>query len=834
MRNCKKLLITLLLIFVSVISVGNFTPKAFAEQESKVETQMFLPSTYFEYYALNEPIDICADEENIYIAEKTAIVIFNHATQLYTRIDCTLLLPSISWNITKIDCYNGHIFIFNDLKIYYISATDTSKITYSGLTSAYYFHISGNRIYTHSNSHTYSWIISYENNEFTFGSYSTSSSEYQPNLIYNNISGIAFAYSPVSSYLFYFTSSDCSKVSAENPSATTVFTQSTQYCEFYNGNLYFIENNCLYEYNESLSVAPLKLFDANNNQNDIKGFCIQEGKVLVVNTSKNEIWEFDLSTASFTDKYVATYKVAKNRLTENVIDLVISGEYLFTLQKESLSRFALDQTSCQTVTFPSDFSLTEFDPKHISVIGEDVLLSNGKQIKAFKITQTEESLTATELSFSTIGTWEENNICGLFAFDGSFYILKNRTIENLSYAVIYKLFTTSSGYEVNNDQYVWKKEGTGINFTINSFGELYLIATENNLGKRITCYDLINKTTTSLTTPIADGVTKIISDFENVFVLNESTILNITTNQPFTINKSSNFNAVDNPVSFTVDLSSGKTYLLYKGYILQTSSLPLKTPNTYSIPVGYNQYTDNIQVVTVSEGAKLFTVEDDGDLFKYQNVISANNSQYLLICDLSEDFCLIGHEENSYLARKQDLTEQTLTTFTPTFTSGYYVTKAGKYTQPMLNLTFKQTDVTAYEQVSIVRGIIINDIPFYEILFNDNSRGYIQQSFIVEHISENATKENYYLANCNKTSVYSADGKTIIGSIEQGKIKIYGKENGMYKISFNDKIGYIKPSALITEKNKSVRNSLVIMIVATSFTITAIYLLVRYNRKFNI
>lgn len=838
MKSYKKLLITLLLIFASIFSVGFSSPKVLAEQENKVKTQMFLPSTYFEYFKLSSPVDICADENFVYIAEKTAIVVFNRQTESYTRIDCQALKPSIEWNITKIDCYNGHVFFLNQSKVCYISLSQPQQIVDCNLYSSLYFHISGNRIYTHTNSHILSWTISYSEGVFTFGSYDASEGEYLPNITYgDSSSSVAFVYSPVSSYLYYFTSSDCSKVSTDNFSPN-IFAHSTQYSTFYNGNVYFIENNCLYEYNESLSTQPNKLFDLNQNQNDLKGFCIQEGKVLLVNNSKNEIWEYDLTSASFTDTFVATYKVAQNRLTAEVVDITISGDYAYTLQKQSLSRFALDGSTCQTISFPEGFTLSEFSPQFLAVLENKLIISNGNQVKAFGICEGE-NLSATELTFNSLGTWEENNICGIYAFDGEFYLLKNRIIENIAYAVIYKLTATANGFEVNNDQLVWKKEGTGINFTINSFGELYLLANQNNIGNRITCYDLINKTTSELSTPIADGVKKLVSDFENVYVLNESTIYNVTCDTTFTIEKSANFNEIEkpviqNPVSLTVDLSTGKTYLLYKGYILESSSLPLKTPNTYSVPSEYNGFEDTPQIVTVSSGAKLFTVAKEGDLFKYDSVVSAISGEYLLICNLSDDFCLIGYEEHTYLARIQDLTEQTLSTFTPDFSHGYYVTKAGKYAQPMLNLTFKLEDINAYEKVSVLGGITVNQVEFYKVCFTNGTKGYIQKSFVVEFISEEATKESFYLAECKKTEVYSADGTTQIGNLEKGTIKVYGQENGLFKISFNDGVGYIKSSAIIQPKNNALRNTLVVMLVATSFTITAIYLLVRYNRKFNI
>ncbi len=827
MKSCKKLLLALLILLSSfAFTFASATVRA--ENENKVKTQPFLPSTYFEYYKLNSPVDVCYDETNFYIAESNAIVIFDRETELYTRINCQQLISTDDWNVTKIDCYKGYVFILNASKIYYLAPNDRNTLIDSGIFASTYFYISGDRLYANTSSTIENWSINYDQESgISFNS--------NPDFVYNNISSsTAFVYSSVSGSLYYFNLNECTRRNL-NEKGQVVFTHSTNYATYYNGKIYFTENNRLYEYDEALAVAPRELFNLNQNGNELTGFCLKDGKVLAVNKSVNEIWEFDLETSAFTGKFVATYKTTSNRLTEQVVDVVIDGEYIYALQKTSLLRFSTNQTTYEEVVFSGEFSLTEFNPLYISVINNDLLISNGHNLKAFKLSNLNQTLTAEEVTLTTSGTWEENNICGLYAFDGEFYLLKNRTISNVQYALIYKLKSNANGYEVNSEQYLYKKDGTGISFTINSFGELYLIAVESNLGKRVTCYDLINKTETSITKPISEGVTKIISDFENVFVLDQNTIYNLTNDTYYKIEKSANFDTLDTPVSFCANMDSGITYLLYKGYILQTNELPLITPNTYLVPDGYNTTLEQTPTVaTLSDRAKLFLVWDNqSGYFKCEHITSATNAEYLIIADLSEDFCLIALEENTYIARKQDLTQTTLSTFTPEFTHGYYVTKAGVYAQPMLNTTYRLGEANAYSLVTVINGISVNSTDYYLIELQDGSVGYVEKSFIVEQILETAQKENYYLATCKATEVYSADG-SILGNIAKGTVKVYGKENGLYKISYANGFGYVKANAIVQKDNKALRNSLVLMIVATSFTITAIYLQIRHNRKFDL
>jgi hypothetical protein len=234
------------------------------------------------------------------------------------------------------------------------------------------------------------------------------------------------------------------------------------------------------------------------------------------------------------------------------------------------------------------------------------------------------------------------------------------------------------------------------------------------------------------------------------------------------------------------------------------------------------------------------------------------------------------------------------TTFIPTITKGYYVARAGSYGLPILNYeqydienlgAFRLKIVGAYTKVDIIKGYIINNEYFYLVKFADDSLGYIQKDFIVE-------KVNYFLADISQTTVYDINGLEL-GTIYPKKVKVYGKdngkfvidyngefgyveissinqdstnrenfflvdiidtlftplgsdtpitinaqkvkvyavENGKYLIEFNEQYGYINSEAIIKPKNNEIRNSLVVILVATSFFITGLYLQIRYNRK---
>jgi hypothetical protein len=267
MKSCKKLLLALLILLSGIFAFSLLPNVALAEEEKKVKTYPFLPSTYFEYYQLNSPVDVCYDSENVYIAENDSIVIFNKNSQLYTRINCQNLISSVDWHITKIDCYKGYVFILNASKIYYVSPKEPTNLVDSGIFASTYFYVSGYRLYTNTSSTIENWGINYQ--EDTGISFNSS-----PDFVYNNVSSsTAFVYSTVSSSLYYFNLNECTKRNLDGNEV--VFLHSTNYATYYNGKIYFTANNKLYEYDESLALAPRQLFSLNETGNELIGFCLQ-------------------------------------------------------------------------------------------------------------------------------------------------------------------------------------------------------------------------------------------------------------------------------------------------------------------------------------------------------------------------------------------------------------------------------------------------------------------------------------------------------------------------------------------------------------------------------
>lgn len=909
MKVFKKLFVLLLILTLGITAGILFGPtqKIKAEEDNKLNTNLFVPSTYFEYYKLNNPIDVCQDDNYIYVAENNAIVFYEKATSTYSRMVLTDINPDLA-GITKIDCYKGNVFFIVASKIYYLTTPNDlgeRELVTTDIIVATYFAIYDDYIYANTSSIITASKIN-DGAPLTFGEPVTYDSEQL-----HNSGSIAFAYSTNKNLLYYFTLNGCTIRISPTQERKDIFPNTTNYVKYINEKMYFTSENKFYVYDE-LAESLTVLFDLNSvcsSPNEIKGFNYYNGKILLVHSNENEIYEYDILNG-YTGVSITTTKNATNRLTENVLDIIYQDDYIYVLQKESILRFSTTQKSSlnKKFIFAEDFNLKIFNAKYFAISNNFLLLSNGDNLVAFSFKEHQEGLVCTSLTITFPTDWDYNSITGLYAFDGNFYLLRNKTIDSVQHALVIKLdyVQSSNSFNVKPNDYILKTTGNGQDLTINAFGELYLTLKINETSKKVICYDVINKKLIDKEYSFSAQATKVFCDLENVLCLENNAIRNLTTNTTYPIQKHPNLDQ-EAPVSITLNLTDGKIYILYKGYILTSLDLPLTTSNSFKIPNDhYTKFYENIKTYKLVNGAKLFEVDAKDEYFNYKNITSCLDLEYIFVTALSEssNFCIVNLEYKSYIARLSDLIEvpnsdnpeliNSATTFTPSITKGYYVTRAGAYGLPILNYeqyttnalgVFRLKTIGAYTPVEIVNGLVINNQYFYLVKFADDSLAYIQKDFIAEKI-------NFFLADITSTIVYDINGNQI-GTITPKKVKVYGKDNDMFVIDYNgiygyvttDSIdqettnrdsfflvsisdtlftaigsdtpitisaqqvkvygqegdnyvieyqgeyGYIPTSATIHPKNNAIRNSLVVILVATSFFVTGLYLQIKYNRK---
>ncbi|HBJ98006.1 MAG TPA: hypothetical protein DDY82_02935 [Clostridiales bacterium] len=819
-------IITISSFIICLFLALNFGGKVLAENTNKLKTQPFIPSTYFEYYSLSSPIDVCEDENNVYIAEKNAIIKFDKSLQEYKRFS----LPDMT--ITQIGCYENVVYFLSSSILYKVSPEEFNKCekvtiydkdeeANRDVSTCFYI---SDMLYTNTSSDIVISSFNKETNNFEIKE--KHSLGKTVTIAVNQRKGEMY------STLYYFDEFSCYAL-YRNGVNEKLFDASVSFAQYYNGKIYYVTTNGLFAYSTE-DKTTIALTESDENKANTSGFYIFQDRVLICYQELNLIKEFDLRTYEFTGRIVTTYSDKTNRLPQTVKEVVADGDYVYVLTQDSSSITQLmkfSETEKKYYKINADLS---FYPKIFAVTGNTIILANGTDaIKILEQGEEENGIIPCEEKYSLKGT-NANNVVAVDSFEGDFYIIKNTTVsDSKQYPTIVKVEKTSKKYNINVNSYKYfkQKEGTAKTCTINAFGEIFIMMTNGEIVK----YDLINDAWEKSEISIPAEATKIQADFESLYYNLEEKIFNAKTHEGYELEKNKNYGN-GNLVSFEFNWDLSKVFFLYEGHLIYTLDLPLKTPNNFEIPVGYGTtLMTSIETTTVNTGAKMYEVEKgNNNYFNYISYKLSNSPEEYVIIDKSEnDFLLIANGKTTYIIRKADADITTVSEEKGEYKTGYYLASAGIYSIPQLNLSFKIAQAEKYEKINIEKKYSVGGKEYLLIKRENGQKGFIEKNFIAKEILELTEKTSFKFYECKKTSVYDINGE-IIGEIPSGSVAVYSFKDGMYKIRFlvgEDGIGYIPYDAIIIKKDKTIRNTLLLMIVLSAFLITAVYLQNRAKRK---
>lgn len=810
-------IITISSFIICLLLALNFGYKAMAENQNKLKTNPFIPSTYFEYYSLSSPIDVCEDENNVYIAETNAIIKYDKTMQEYERLS----LPTMT--ITKIGCYGNKVYFLSSSELYMVSPENFDKYDAVAQSVSTCFYIS-DKLYTNTSSHIV--ISSFNEESGVFEVKETQSLGKTTTLTVNQKEGEMYT------ALYYFDESSCYAL-YRNGVNEKLFDASVSFAQYYSGKIYYVTSSGLYAYStENKTTVPLT--ESDEHKAYTSGFYIFQDRVLICYKDIDIIKEFDLKTYEFTDRVITTYSDNQNRLPKSVKEVVSDGDYLYVLTQNSSSVFELMKFSAKEKEYYKLNADLSFYPKSFAVAGNSVLLANGTDtIKIFEQGEEKNGIISCEEKYVLQGT-NANNVVAVDSFEGNFYIIKNTTVtSSKQYPTVITVEKTAKNYNINVNDYKYfaQKEGTAKTCTINAFGEIFIMMTDGNIVK----YDLINDLwdISDVTVPVK--ATKIQADFENLYYNSDEKIINAKTGETYEIEKNKNYGN-GNLVSFEFNSDLSKVFFLYEGYLIYTLDLPLKTPNNFEIPDGYGTtLMTEIETTTVNAGAKMYEVQKGKDnYFKYVSYkISNTDEQYVIIEKNESGFLIIANGKNTYIIRNADTRITVAPQTQAEYKVGYYLATAGVYSIPQLNSDFKIGQADKYEKVSVEKSFFVGGKNYLLITRENGQKGFIEKTFIAKEILELTEKTSYKIYGCKKTSVYDKNG-IIIGELPSGSVAVYSFKDGMYKIRYlngEDGVGYIPYDAIIIKKDKTIRNTLLLIIVLSAFLITAVYLQNRAKRK---
>lgn len=813
----KKAALSILLfvcVLAGVFAVNSTTVKANAESNT-LSTSPFLPASYLEYYNLSSPTDVAEDDKCVYVAENKALLKFDKTTQEYARLSLEDKM------ITKIACHGGKIYFLSSSKLYLVNDDFTACSEVANSISTY-FYISD---------------LLYSNTSSDIKLYSPDGDGFVEQESYSLGTTTLFAVdegdaNEVFHAIYYFTESSCYALYRQSGAKVKLFDASVSYATFKDKKIYYVTGDGIFTYSTA-NGAITSLTSEDENKSKTSGFSIYGDRMLISYRDLNLVKEFDLRNYSFTGKIITTYSDLVGRLPKTVTEITSDGENLFVLKRDSSLTNRLIKYSADGKTQTEVDVDLSFNPDIICVSGEYVALANGADtLKIIKLGAINSGKISTEEALSIRGT-DAGNIVAIVNFEDDFFIVKNATVTgSKQYPTVIKASKTSSGYsfDVNKFFYYEEKEGTAKTATVNAFGEIFILMGDGS----IICYDAVNENARAEDFTIPASADKIQADFENLYYLSDGVITNANSGASYTVSKNKNYGD-ERLVSFELVLLENKAFFLYGGFILSTSDLPLKTPNTFLVPENYDvTLIENVNLATLKANAKMYEVQKGERYFEYvQYKINATTSSFVVINDEQSDFLLIADDEKTYIVRKADATLTQAENETSSLKHGYYLSQAGVYAIPKLNLSFKIDTALKYEKVEVLSAVTVNGKQYLFIERENGQRGYIEKSFIAKEIAELVNKDHCKIYRVEKCNVLDEEGNKI-GEINSGKVLVYSFANGKYKIAYADSengFAYIPYSAIKSENDKVIRNTILLIIVITSFLITVVYLQVRARRK---
>lgn len=316
MKKLIAALLTLALSCGSMLAVTAafcaFKPKNFSTTKADVISEKKL-----QYFKLEKPIDVFREEQTVYIAQKDLIVIYYDDTY-------RTLKPSTAYyeaygkrcefNISSMSkCGNALLFLSNE-KLYAVELSSFSISKTPLLNGVSAFSVNGNRFIASVSSETDKQIKFYEYNSSSGELFS----EFIPYYAQTTINGKGAPSSlalveadDVNKKAAYYFGSEELYVS-QNKDILHVSDQTPTALEYADGKLYVrakaAASDIVYLLESDNSLTPILSLNE-NGLNGANGFFVLDEKILVCDTERDRVVEFDVATKTFTDFEISFTKI---------------------------------------------------------------------------------------------------------------------------------------------------------------------------------------------------------------------------------------------------------------------------------------------------------------------------------------------------------------------------------------------------------------------------------------------------------------------------------------------------------------------------------------------
>lgn len=864
MKKITALAAIILCAFALVFGAAKTVKADEQETENIVNTEIFLPTTYLQYYKLENPYAICRQaykgKELVAISHKGAIVVY-YDEKFYKR-DISEL--SSEQGVPSLQLYKEEYLLFSaQSKLYSIFVGDLEsgeELSYKTVkcngetVSANDFSVCGDKVAViTSNTLDFYAIISDASGIALVKENGLNMNGLNSVLLSKNGSTY-FAKDDDNIYVY----------DGENPQklvSATVVRSIAESGDIDDKTLYYSCLGGVYSVDlksEQKESVPVKEVSPKTDPDkdlgklwDPQGICLTGKGIWVVDGEICAVQEIDLSKKEFTDFAITTNSRAVNRLSMNAKGITVDDGNIYALDENRIvvvenAYGGKDERTYRRINldvFPDKFA-----------VGDGfVTYSAGRKVYLGKIPQPEEG--QAEITLEEIplikGETDSDVVVDICYKDGAFFVLSNVLDNQKTYPIIYKIDLSAENKTLGAFYNKKITEEKANRIAVDVFGSVYVSVTDPS-GTKYSFYTVTpEKATKILTDYTPNGeIIKMQTDFDGKLYLlaadGKVTCLDVAENGSYaekfvkSIKKSPNLenSGVGNPVSFAMDENSDKAYFIFGGLILSSSEktdLNIATVNTISVPGGFTYAFDlSGSFGTLRENSKLFSVDPaniSGEYFSYQSYFTQTQADDYAFIKISDRFSLAIKRGVSAIVRNSDITGQ----FAADEISGeYYSLVAFKtYSLPVLEETYyAELSVDAKQKISVAGEVEFNGVKFVAVC-KDNVYGYIPYSFLTERISkaqnEKTIKTAYVYARGGVEVYdenYKLNGKVVV---EKERVAVINEGKDYTFVRFGDgTYGYVKTTYLTVNSRENFIKCLVAVLCASSFLVTSLFLERKY------
>lgn len=864
MKKITALAAIILCAFALVFGAAKTVKADEQETENIVNTEIFLPTTYLQYYKLENPYAICRQaykgKELVAISHKGAIVVY-YDEKFYKR-DISEL--SSEQGVPSLQLYKEEYLLFSaQSKLYSIFVGDLEsgeELSYKTVkcngetVSANDFSVCGDKVAViTSNTLDFYAIISDASGIALVKENGLNMNGLNSVLLSKNGSTY-FAKDDDNIYVY----------DGENPQklvSATVVRSIAESGDIDDKTLYYSCLGGVYSVDlksEQKESVPVKEVSPKTDPDkdlgklwDPQGICLTGKGIWVVDGEICAVQEIDLSKKEFTDFAITTNSRAVNRLSMNAKGITVDDGNIYALDENRIvvvenAYGGKDERTYRRINlnvFPDKFA-----------VGDGfVTYSAGRKVYLGKIPQPEEG--QAEITLEEIplikGETDSDVVVDICYKDGAFFVLSNVLDNQKTYPIIYKIDLSAENKTLGAFYNKKITEEKANRIAVDVFGSVYVSVTDPS-GTKYSFYTVTpEKATKILTDYTPDGeIIKMQTDFDGKLYLlaadGKVTCLDVAENGSYaekfvkSIKKSPNLenSGVGNPVSFAMDENSDKAYFIFGGLILSSSEktdLNIATVNTISVPGGFTYAFDlSGSFGTLRENSKLFSVDPaniSGEYFSYQSYFTQTQADDYAFIRISDRFSLAIKRGVSAIVRNSDITGQ----FAADEISGEYYSLVAfrTYSLPVLEETYyAELSVDAKQKISVAGEVEFNGVKFVAVC-KDNVYGYIPYSFLTERINkaqnEKTIKTAYVYARGGVEVYdenYKLNGKVVV---EKERVAVINEGKDYTFVRFGDgTYGYVKTTYLTVNSRENFIKCLVAVLCASSFLVTSLFLERKY------